>query len=159
MKVLSKKQIMEIKNSGVKINKNELVNIYYIVKTFEQYLELVRYFKNSYLWSNTGNAATRRYKEEVNSMNETITVFGEEISVRFEPYFSCKNVYVSKSLKVTEVKKILKRIQEFLYVLTFKKHKDIIEDIDKLVEVQNSVNNNDIIFKPKYYKTKIKEVA
>ena len=159
MKVLSKKQIIEIKNSGVKINKNELNNIYKAVNTFDRYLELIRYFKYSYLWSDTGNAATRRHKEKINTLNETITVFGEEIKVSFEPYFSCNNVYTPRSLKVAEVKKILKRIQEFLYVLTFKKHKDIIERIDKLVEVQNSVNNNDIIFKPKYYKTKIKEVA
>jgi len=158
MKKLTKKQIKEILELGLKANKKEIEKLRYSIYAAEDYLELVHKFRNSYFWTPRGNASSRRRQEEENTLEETVELFDKKATLKFEPTFTNNNVYVYKNLTVNEVKKLLKEAQNKLYVLTTDKHKDLIERIDNLIETERSVNNNDLLFDKKYIREFKKEV-
>jgi len=152
MKKLTKKQIKEILDLNLNANKKEIEAFKRSLSTIKNYLELVDKFKNCYFWNSLSSAANRRRAEEANRLQTTIKFFDREVELDFTTTYSCNNVYAHKNLTVNDIKKILKEAQNKLYVLTTDKYKNLIEEIDSIVETSKSVNHNEILFDKDYIK-------
>lgn len=82
-------------------------------ENFERFLELSDRYKNSWFW-NYKPAGWRRYCEKKDCISYTTTVNGIEYSVDFSIYWSCRYVYVDKSVWRDGVKTTARVIRTLL---------------------------------------------
>lgn len=87
------------------------------IKAIHQYLELNEKWKNSFFWSNFGNARERSIKEDNNKLQYENT--DEKIKLNFAVDLTRKNAYITKEIYIddkktnaTKLKTILKNDKE-----------------------------------------------
>ena len=63
---------------------------------FEVFLELCKYYKNSYLWGGVGDARRRKNMRRNHYLDYQTEVNGVEYDIHFSVGLSCRHVYVTK---------------------------------------------------------------
>jgi len=80
------------------------------IQAIVKYLELNDKWKNSYFWSNFGNAGNREWQEK----NNCLQYSGDGIELDFHVDLSRKNAYVTRKIMIDGVKRTAAALKKYI---------------------------------------------
>lgn len=85
-----------------------------IIDALKDYIEQSEYLKNAYFWKSPSHASSRRAYEKTNSRSIEFDYKNEAIKAEIEITCSCNNIYASKSIYKSGVKKDIRLLKGVL---------------------------------------------
>lgn len=132
---------------------SDLSTVRSLINSSRRFLDLTSTYKSCYFWTPKGNAKNRRDQETRDSFSLEAQILDIEIDLSFQLSISCNNFYTTKTHTVNELKDLLKRVQNVLYVISFDKHRDLISQIDDIINVTTS--DSETLFDSHFYKKNV----